>query len=648
MSQKETEAADRWTIVDSSAHAIRWNIGEGASLPHKDDLEMSGQLVSVVVDYSVDANRRLRVNRRVYWPTLREKPKDVRGYLRHFFHDDSLPRVFDGELLRPPLTDAPVRSIQFDGIFQIEHEPERGLQLTRKLFPSMHCPAIVELCTLTNVSDDAVAISPLPAAQPKSSFLFLVGIGIDNVADVRLAAGESTTFGVIFYAVRNGNTLARIEPKAELQIRQDWQRGIKTSLVFESPDPVLNGMFALAKIRAAESVFRTKLGLVHSPGGQRYYGGIWANDQAEYSGPFFPFLGDPASNEAALNAYRVFAGETNRDYIPLPYSFEVEGDAPMQGADRGDAAMIAYGAARFALASGSAVIGQELWPLIEWCLEYCRRKLNHEGVVASDTDELEGRFPTGEANLSTSSLYYGALVGAAALAKALGTESEISEGYLDRAHSMRAAIAEYFHAKINGHETYQYYKGNQVLRSWICLPLAMGIMDRAESTIAALFSKSLWTADGLATQAGDKTFWDRATLYALRAVFAAGAPEIAMQFLQAYSRRRLLGDHVPYAVEAYPEGAQAHLSAESALYCRVITEGLFGIVPTGFKSFTCTPRLKPGWTKISLKNIRAFSQSFTLRVRRASAHLLIDVSLGDQIILSKLLPDGEPLSVVLP
>lgn len=55
--------------------------------------------------------------------------------------------------------------------------------------------------------------------------------------------------------------------------------------------------------------------------------------------------------------------------------------------------------------------------------------------------------------------------------------------------------------------------------------------------------------------------------------------------LHRYSQRRLLGDHVPYPIEAWPEGSQRHLSAESGLYCRIVTEGLFGIRPAGLRSF---------------------------------------------------------------
>lgn len=84
----------------------------------------------------------------------------------------------------------------------------------------------------------------------------------------------------------------------------------------------------------------------------------------------------------------------NPDYRPIPSSIIAEGTDIWNGAgDRGDAAMIAYGAARYALARGDAAEAAEVWPLVEWCLEYCRRRLTGDGVVASDSDELEGRFP---------------------------------------------------------------------------------------------------------------------------------------------------------------------------------------------------------------------------------------------------------------
>jgi cellobiose phosphorylase len=103
----------------------------------------------------------------------------------------------------------------------------------------------------------------------------------------------------------------------------------------------------------------------------------------------------------------------------------------------------------------------------------------------------------------------------------------------------------------------------------------------------------------------------------LRGVFAAGETEKALTFLRYYSRRRLLGEHVPYSVEAYPEGNQRHLSAESGLYCRIYTEGMFGMRPTSFNSFNCTPRLPKEWDQMALRNIHCFGNVFDLEIKRA-------------------------------
>jgi hypothetical protein len=171
-----------------------------------------------------------------------------------------------------------------------------------------------------------------------------------------------------------------------------------------------------------------------------------------------------------------------------------------------------------------------------------------------------------------------------------------------------------------------------VLRAWICIPLTVGIYDRAEGTIDALFSPRLWTDDGLATEAGDKTFWDRSTLYALRGVLQAGETEKAMEFLAYYSQRRLLGEHVPYPVEAYPEGGQRHLSAESGLYCRIFTEGLFGIRPTGLSSFELTPQLPLGWDSMVLRKIHAFGEVMDIEVQRKGAGIQVKIIASDKVI----------------
>ena len=210
---------------------------------------------------------------------------------------------------------------------------------------------------------------------------------------------------------------------------------------------------------------------------------------------------------------------------------------------------------------------------------------------------------------------------------------------------LEKAIDSYFATKVEGFDTYAYYKGNNILRSWICIPLTVGINKQASGTIDALFSPRLWTENGLLTQAGSNTFWDRSTLYALRGVFMAGEVEKAIKFLKRYSATRLLGNHVPYAVEAWPEGGQRHLSAESGLYGRIFTEGMFGIRPTGLHSFSMIPRLPQEWDHMSLRKIKAFSSEFDIKVTRIKGETIrVIIKKMGKTILNKKVTNGTLLN----
>lgn len=616
--------------------SIEWQIDQ--RLPHTDHIEMAGEKVALWVQYGVDTSGRPSLNRTMVFPTFRLLPQRTTSSMMYSVGDNDLPRVLiNDRLLRTGTYNAAVQtdqpekavSVRHKGIMEVSSQPgrDKAIQLVRILFPSTTKPMAIEKWVFINHGKEAIKIEMeymtreiRPAASrttpvQHSFFISTINEGIKTVQP-----GDSAIFGIVYQAVNLNNPFIKANIEEELAARKARVASFESLLVLETPDEVLNKAFAFAKIRATESIYNTKGGYLHGPGGLRYYAAIWANDQAEYINPFFAFLGDDIGNKSAMNAYRWFARYMNPDYKGIPSSIVAEGDGTWNGAkDRGDMAMIAYGASRYALTYGNVDSAKVLWPLIEWCLEYLKRKLNDEGVVYSDSDELENRFPAGKANLNTSALYYDALVSSVKLGKLLRIPSSQVKQYEEQARQIRANIEKYFGATVEGFATYRYYKGNDTLRAWITTPLIVDIFDRKEGTIAALFSPRLWTEDGLASLAGNKTFWDRSTLYALRGVFAAGETEKAMTFLKYYSRRRLLGEHVPYAVEAYPEGNQRHLSAESGLYCRIYTEGMFGIRPTGFRSFDMTPRLPAEWNQMALRNIHSFGTVFDIEVKRAAA-----------------------------
>ena len=162
-------------------------------------------------------------------------------------------------------------------------------------------------------------------------------------------------------------------------------------------------------------------------------------------------------------------------------------------------------------------------------------------------------------------------------------ESAQTARYAAQARALARAIDAYFGGEVGGYDTYRYYAGNTLLRSWICMPLIVGLKERSEGTVRALLGPELMTDDGLLSQQGSSTFWDRSTLYALRGIYNVGQADRATELLHRYSQRRLLGDHVPYPIEAWPEGSQRHLSAESGLYCRIITEAPYPGVRLRFR-----------------------------------------------------------------
>jgi hypothetical protein len=214
----------------------------------------------------------------------------------------------------------------------------------------------------------------------------------------------------------------------------------------ETPEPDLDVAYALQKFHVLECPIETHKGIITHNGSLRYSPGIWANDPVEYSSPVFPFFGDPELNRAAMNMYRIWQNyglENGTD--PFPGSFEHAALKLVQR-DRGDDAMVLYGLAKFLLFQGDRAAAEELWPLIEMSAASVLKHTTAEGIVASKTDEMEGRYPTGDANLSTSALAYGGYRLAACLANALGKPA--APDFDNRAETLRKAIESHFGAEV--------------------------------------------------------------------------------------------------------------------------------------------------------------------------------------------------------
>ena len=642
-----TSNAQQFWKIDSLGNSITWQVRKGEA--HSDHIEMAGKRLAMVLRYGVNKEGAFKLSKSLVWPMLRTIPNNTHGNVIRSFDWNPLDAVtVNGNSIREQ-----VKTVTLNGTMEVVSQISLGnnssLSLRRIYFPSVDSPSLVEVYEFTNTGKEKVnleipeihsVLTTDPSRGVEGSYT--IHLQTWKSGYVVLSPGKSYSFPASVSAYKSSEKVQVIDGIVEMNKRKELVAGWMNNLVLETPEPVLNEMFAFSKIRACESIYETKSGPMHGPGGEAYYAAIWANDQAEYVNPYFPFVGYSYGNASALNSFRLFSKYINDEGKPMPSSIIAEGlDHFGVAGDRGDGAMVAYGAARYALARGSKAEAEELWPLIEWCLEFCRQKLNDKGVVTSDSDELENRFPSGKANLCTSSLYYDALLSAAYLAEDLGKGSAVVKKYREQAAQMEKNIDSYFASTVEGFDTYAYYEGNDILRSWICIPLVMGIDKREPGTIDALFSPRLWTENGLLTQAGTSTFWDRSTLYALRGVFTVGEIEKAMTFLRRYSVTRLLGSHVPYAVEAWPEGNQRHLSAESGLYGRIFTEGMFGIRPTGLHSFSLTPRLPEEWDRMAFRKMKAFGADFDIIVERVKGEMIrIKIEKAGKIVLNKRIKSG--------
>lgn len=202
------------------------------------------------------------------------------------------------------------------------------------------------------------------------------------------------------------------------------------------------------------------------------------------------------------------------------------------------------------------------------------------------------------------------------LGQELGCPRETLRVYKRQTSELAEAIECHFGATVAGYETYRYFDGCTKLRSWICMPLIAGLQNRSEGTVPGAARKRADDRKRPPHRTGQFDLLGPFDPLCSAGIYIAGQADRATEFLSHYARRRLLGDHVPYPIEAWPEGSQRHLAAESGLFCRVITEGLFGIRPTGFRSFDLTPSMPSGWNRMALRHIRAFENNFDLVIEK--------------------------------
>jgi hypothetical protein len=546
-----------------------------------------------------------------------------------------------GQPFRPGVPSA----ARFDGRLAVTYPPVAGVTFTRTVYPSTAHALVLEEWQARATGGRPVSLAVAPGRHER---------GMDEVTVVWTCPGFAATLqpgaGVSFAAW----VLARRAGEPDPAVDVAAERAARVALAdaawrgpgrLETPEPLLDEAFALQKFHVLESPIETYRGLITHNGSLTYSPGVWANDPVEYSSPLFPFFGDTHLNRACVGMYRIWRDHCREHgIVPFPGSFEGP-DLRLTQKERGDDAMVLYGLSAFLLFLGDAAAAAELWPLVEASAASVLGHTTAEGVVASETDEMEDRYPTGDANLSTSSLACGGYRLAACLARSLG-RTEGAE-FDRRAAALRRAIESYFGAEVEGFRTYRYYAGNTTLRGWILLPLAMGVTERRDGTVAALTSDRLWPdrhrGGDILAESTRPTEWGRETYYALRVLFKAGRTEEALDLTRRVVRAQMFGGNGPY-----PDEDAVDMLCPGSLYPRVFTEGMFGIVPTGLDSFDCTPWLPREWPRMALRDVRAFGRAWDLVVERDGERQKVTVTCRGSTLLSAGGPAGTTFPVKFP
>jgi hypothetical protein len=536
-------------------------------------------------------------------------------------------------------------SATFDGMLTFTYPENKGIVVSRKIYPSNTNALVIEEWQLRNVSDKPVKLSVSSERQVKFTNENIAIVSTcKGMEPVSVKSGETLSFSASVQArlIADPDMVVDVarENLARFNMAQQAWHGPGR---LETPDPALDLAFALQKFHVLESPIETWKGGITHNGSLTYSPGIWANDPVEYSSPVFPFFGDEQLNNASLNMYRIWMDYcSEKGIIPFPGSFEGPSLQLVQQ-ERGDDAMVLYGLSKFLLFLGDPKAAAEMWPLIEFSAQSVQSHLTSEGIIASQTDEMEGRYPTGDANLSTSSLAYGGYRQAARLAHDIGKKSLELE-FDKRADALRKAIEKYFGAEVEGFKTYRYFKENTTLRGWILLPLAMNINDRQETTIDALLSDKLWPGrmegKDILAESIRPTEWARETYYALRVLFKAGHTGEALKMTQRAVKAQVFGKQGPY-----PDEDAIDMLCPGSLYPRVFTEGMFGIIPTGMNSFKCTPWLPREWPQMAMRDLRAFGKAWDLLVERDGDKQKITITCGGKIIFKGSGPAGKTYSV---
>ncbi|MBO5958939.1 MAG: hypothetical protein J6Q65_02335, partial [Lentisphaeria bacterium] len=322
-----------WQIMDGGK-SIRWTV-DASTVPHSDHVETAGKETALVIYYGVDRNGAYTQELHCIFPMFRLIPnnthaslqvnwKDCRGNVAN---DEAKNPAASGvtpsgelpyfEASETVLTEYP-ESFDFTGIMTVRSRTDiPGLSVVREIFPADDAPACFVRFTFRNESGETVYLRTVnnhgEVLSRGARGVYLVDCDVAD-ENLEIAPGcECRT--VLVIQARTADDEKRIfDPENELAGRAGRIAELTAPVELETGITELDTAFRFCKLRTGESIFRTRGGVMHAPGGESYYAATWCNDQVEYAGPWFAWTGDALALEASYNAYRHYMPFMGPDY----------------------------------------------------------------------------------------------------------------------------------------------------------------------------------------------------------------------------------------------------------------------------------------------------------------------------------------------
>lgn len=268
---------NRWELVHGNA-GIVWKVEKEERLPHIDHVEMSGTKASLYVSYGVAKERELWLQQKVVYPTLRKIPNDTHASLIADYGEELFPEIYaDGVLL----SKESVEQIRFDGILTTAGAAG-NIAVSRAVFPARDLLCAIERITLKNMGTTDVRIF-VPEKQgiryARGCYgVYVLEHCVKGIVECQLSPQEEIETEVIFSGRLANEEQVKVDGSSEEEKRRAHVSSVMEKLCLTTPDETVNQAFAFAKYRAAESVFLTRGGYMHCPGGLSYYAAVWTND----------------------------------------------------------------------------------------------------------------------------------------------------------------------------------------------------------------------------------------------------------------------------------------------------------------------------------------------------------------------------------